>query len=136
MKLSDRGSIIFVHGLGSNPDSTWRATKHATRQATTADIPEEAATDNEQFVNWVSDFLPSDLLPAVSRDVRLFFYNYDSYWKRDAVHTRLTNLGNELLEHIGGIRMSETVGVKIDPALDSTPGALLTHSNSRSKAGA
>ncbi|KAK4661301.1 uncharacterized protein QC763_0115120 [Podospora pseudopauciseta] len=104
---ADGIDIIFVHGLGSNPDSTWRATKHATRQATTADIPEEAATDNEQFVNWVSDFLPSDLLPAVSRDVRLFFYNYDSYWKRDAVHTRLTNLGNELLEHIGGIRMSE-----------------------------
>ncbi|KAK4649973.1 hypothetical protein QC762_0105260 [Podospora pseudocomata] len=95
-------------GIEVHPDSTWRATKHATRQATTTDIPEEAATDNEQFVNWVSDFLPSDLLPAVSRDVRLFFYNYDSYWKRDAVHTRLTNLGNELLEHIGGIRMSET----------------------------
>ncbi|KAK4667919.1 LOW QUALITY PROTEIN: uncharacterized protein QC764_0111100 [Podospora pseudoanserina] len=101
---ADGIDIIFVHGLGSNPDSTWRATKHATRQATTADIPEEAVTDNEQFVNWVSDFLPSDLF---RRDVRLFFYNYDSYWKRDAVHTRLTNLGNELLEHIGGIRMSE-----------------------------
>ncbi|KAK3984258.1 hypothetical protein QBC44DRAFT_301710 [Cladorrhinum sp. PSN332] len=106
---ADGIDIVFVHGLGSNPDSTWRATKHAARQATTADMPKEAATDNERFVNWVSDFLPSDLLPAVDRDVRLFFYNYDSYWKRDAVHTRLTNLGNELLEHInGGIRMSET----------------------------
>ncbi|KXX72981.1 Protein SERAC1, partial [Madurella mycetomatis] len=114
---TDGLDIIFIHGLGSNPDTTWRATKNAmknatkntTKHVTAADIPEEAATDSERFVNWVSDFLPADILAATSRDVRIFFYNYDSYWKRDAVQTRLTNLGNELLEHInGGIRMSET----------------------------
>ncbi|KAK3361036.1 hypothetical protein B0T24DRAFT_671680 [Lasiosphaeria ovina] len=102
---ADGLDIVFVHGLGSNPDTTWRAAKHATA----ANTPEAAATDGERFVNWVSDFLPGDILPASSTDVRIFFYNYDSYWKRDAVHTRLTNLGNELLEHInGGIRVSET----------------------------
>ncbi|KAK3368554.1 hypothetical protein B0H63DRAFT_77770 [Podospora didyma] len=101
---ADGFDIIFVHGLGSNPDTTWRATK----PAAVADTPEEAGTDSERFVNWVSDFLPGDILPA-SKDVRIFFYNYDSYWKRDAVNTRLTNLGNELLEHINGeIRISET----------------------------
>ncbi|KAK3328706.1 hypothetical protein B0H66DRAFT_596327 [Apodospora peruviana] len=100
----DGFDIIFVHGLGSNPDTTWRATK----LAATVGTPEEAATDNARFVNWVSDFLPADILEATNTDVRIFFYNYDSYWKRDAVHTRLANLGNELLEHInGGIRMSE-----------------------------
>ncbi|KAK3324839.1 P-loop containing nucleoside triphosphate hydrolase protein [Apodospora peruviana] len=100
----DGFDIIFVHGLGSNPDTTWRATK----LVATVDTREEAATDNAQFVNWVSDFLPIDILEATNTDVRIFFYNYDSYWKRDAVYTRLANLGNELLEHINeGIRMSE-----------------------------
>ncbi|KAK3326908.1 hypothetical protein B0H66DRAFT_530896 [Apodospora peruviana] len=102
--ISNRSSIIFVHGLGSNPDTTWRVTK----LAATVNTPEEAATDNAQFVNWVSDFLPIDILESTNTDVRIFFYNYDSYWKRDAVYTRLANLGNELLEHINeGIRMSE-----------------------------
>ncbi|KAK4193989.1 hypothetical protein QBC40DRAFT_344403 [Triangularia verruculosa] len=90
--------VIFVHGLGSNPDTTWQAV----RRAEAADTSEEAAPANERSVNWVSDFLPEDLPPAVRRDVRMFFYNYDSYWKRDAVHTRLTHHGNELLEHING----------------------------------
>jgi hypothetical protein len=69
--------------------------------------------DSEPFVNWVSDFLPDDFPPVIRGDVRLFFYNYDSYWKRDAVHTRLTSLGNELLEHINGeIRASNAVSIK------------------------
>ncbi|KAK3317106.1 hypothetical protein B0H66DRAFT_576700 [Apodospora peruviana] len=79
----DGFDIIFVHGLGSNPDTTWRATK----LAATVDTPEEAATDNAQFVNWVSDFLPIDILEATNTD-------------RDALYTRLANLGNEFLEHI------------------------------------
>lgn len=82
------------------------------RRAEAADKFEEAAPDNEQFVNWVRDFLPEDLPPAIYRDVRMFFYNYDSYWKRDAVHTRLAHHGNELLEHINGeIRVSEAVSI-------------------------
>lgn len=125
---SDRDSIIFVHGLGSNPDTTWRATK----PATATDKPEEAATDSERFVNWVSDFLPGDILPAAgSSDVRIFFYNYDSYWKRDALYTRLTHLGNELLEHINGeIHTSETVST--ERKFDF--GVLLTRSGPRSGA--
>ncbi|KAK3359536.1 hypothetical protein B0T25DRAFT_447962 [Lasiosphaeria hispida] len=101
--------IVFVHGLGSNPDTTWRAT----RSIAAGNTPEEATPDSERFVNWVSDFLPGDILQAGSTDARIFFYNYDSYWKRDAVHTRLTSLGNELLEHInGGVRVSETVSIE------------------------
>ncbi|KAK3937341.1 putative kinesin light chain [Diplogelasinospora grovesii] len=85
--------IIFVHGLGSNPDTTWRAT----RRAPTPDAREDVRPDGERYVTWVSDFLPEDL---PRDDVRLFFYNYDSYWKRDALHTRLFNLGDALLEQI------------------------------------
>ncbi|KAK3937548.1 hypothetical protein QBC46DRAFT_460804 [Diplogelasinospora grovesii] len=96
--------IVFVHGLGSNPDTTWRAT----RPAPTPDAPEDARPDSERYVTWVSDFLPDDLPPAIRDDVRLFFYNYDSYWKRDALHTRLFNLGHALLEQIHDkIRVAE-----------------------------
>ncbi|KAF2271228.1 uncharacterized protein EI97DRAFT_408568, partial [Westerdykella ornata] len=70
--------IIFVHGLGSNPDTTWGL----------------------KGTCWVSDFLPQDIPAAFHTDVRIFFYNYDSYWKRDAVQARLWSLGKSLLDHI------------------------------------
>ena len=60
-------------------------------------------------MNWISEFLPNDLPPNSPNDTRVYFYNFDSYWKRDAVRTRLQNLGNGLLEHIKGIRQSEQV---------------------------
>ncbi|RFN43622.1 protein serac1 [Fusarium flagelliforme] len=68
---------------------------------------EKAAADSEEFVDWVSEFLPNDLPAVIQQNIRIFYYNYDSYWKRDAVHTRLANLGDELLEHIRGIRSSD-----------------------------
>ncbi|KAF7502924.1 hypothetical protein GJ744_004800 [Endocarpon pusillum] len=87
-KLSSRASahgidIIFVHGLGLNPDTTWG--------------PRDGQC-------WVSDFLPQDISEDIStsfhKDIRFFFYNYDSYWKRDAVQARLWSLGKSLLDHI------------------------------------
>ena len=60
-------------------------------------------------MNWVTDFLSDDLPPEIRRDARLFFYNYDSYWERAAVYTRLQTLGNDLLEHILNSRVSEAV---------------------------
>ncbi|KAJ4298025.1 hypothetical protein N0V90_005924 [Kalmusia sp. IMI 367209] len=82
--------IIFVHGLGSNPDTTWG--------------PKDS--------NWISQFLPTDIPVALHKDVRIFFYNYDSYWKRDAVQTRLRNLGESLLGDMNsGIRRTEDVGI-------------------------
>lgn len=99
------------------------------------DIFEEVVMDNEQFVNWVSDFFFSDFFLVVSRDVCLFFYNYDLYWKRDVVYICLINFGNELFEYIGGIWMFEMVGVKIDLVLDLIFGVLLMYFNFRSKVG-
>lgn len=73
--FADINSIIFVHGLGSNPDTTWRA-----RRSTNTSHPiEETRPNSEKYVNWVSDFLPSDIPPEVRKDARIFFYNYDSY---------------------------------------------------------
>jgi hypothetical protein len=121
--IANRRSIVFVHGLGSNPDTTWQAA----RRAEAANASQEAARDNDRSVNWVRDFLPEDLPPAIYRDVRMFFYNYDSYWKREAVHTRLAHDGNELLEHINGkIRVSEAVSIddRLGPSIPLTTPAL------------
>lgn len=113
-------SIVFVHGLGSNPDTTWQARR-------LADTPD---ANSDRYVNWVSEFLPDDLPPITRKDTRLYFYNYDSYWKRDAVQTRLWDLGEKLLEHIKtGIRRSEEVRIEYDAfnstyvANDLAPGA-------------
>jgi hypothetical protein len=81
---------VFVHGLGSNPDTTWGAKDH----------------------NWVSDFFPQDIPPAVHIDIRIYFYNYDSYWKKDAVQAGLSGLAKSLLDRIQSeIRGTEEVGV-------------------------
>jgi len=84
-------SIIFVHGLGSNPDTTWG--------------PKDS--------NWISDFLPQDIPAAFHKEIRVYFYNYESYWKRDAVQTRLWRLGKSLLDGLcSQIRGTEEVSVR------------------------
>jgi hypothetical protein len=85
-----------VHGLGSNPDTTWLARRVDSLQ----DEAVRPRSTDDQYVNWVSEFLPSDLPPTVRKDTRIFFYNYDSYWKRDALHTGLSELGGKLLEQV------------------------------------
>ena len=65
---------------------------------------------SEQYINWVIDFLPYDLPPDIVPGLRLFFYNYDSYWLRDAIETRLWNLGETMLSKISSrIRRTEAV---------------------------
>ena len=89
-------SIIFVHGLGSNPDTTWRA-KYSTN---ISEAPAKSQPRNKRYACWITDFLPYDIPSSFPGDIRLFFYNYDSYWANDAVDTRLMKLGNEFLGHI------------------------------------
>jgi hypothetical protein len=99
-----------VHGLGSNPDTTWRARKATTQH----DRVVQSTTDSEDYVCWVSDFLREDIPSVVRQDIRVFFYNYDSYWQRDAVQTRLWDLSNSLLDRIGArIRRSEEVSISM-----------------------
>ncbi|KAI9789841.1 MAG: hypothetical protein M1816_005758 [Peltula sp. TS41687] len=96
---ADGLDIIFVHGLGSNPDTTWLARKTKTKLE---------ATHDEEYVCWVSDILPEDIPAAVRQDIRVFFYNHDSFWQRDAVQTRLSNLGRGFLHRIRAkIRQTE-----------------------------
>jgi len=60
----------------------------------------ETTSDEEEYVCWVKDFLPQDIPLALRQNIRVFFYNHDSYWKRDAIQTRLRNLGDKLLNRL------------------------------------
>ncbi|KAI9771112.1 MAG: hypothetical protein M1840_002463 [Geoglossum simile] len=87
--------IIFVHGLGSNPDTTWGPRRHRNRDTTAAQM----TSDSRGKACWTFE---------------IFFYNYDSYWRRDAVRTRLWNTGKSLLDRVATeIRRTEEVNMSI-----------------------
>jgi hypothetical protein len=66
--------------------------------------------ESDRYVTWVTDFLPDDILSQTGQKPRIFFYNYDCYWKRDALPDRLYTMGNKLLENISSeIRRSDEV---------------------------
>ena len=94
--------IIFVHGLGSQPDSTWRADKR----------PDALGAQNgmqrqqKEYVHWVEDYLAPDLASTGRKGIRLFYYNYDSAYYRDASEKRLQDLGDQLLSRISSRRQS------------------------------
>nr|OQO25789.1 hypothetical protein B0A51_06961 [Rachicladosporium sp. CCFEE 5018] len=82
--------IIFVHGLGSNPDTTWTA-----------------RTLTSHRVNWVTELLPNDLKPApndlkpdLRPHTRLYFFNYDTDWRRAALKIELKDVAADLLSEL------------------------------------
>ncbi|OAP62754.1 hypothetical protein AYL99_01981 [Fonsecaea erecta] len=93
---SEGVDLIFVHGLGSNPDTTWRAA-----------IPtKESQSDSRvawDYVWWVRDLLPEDIPPAVRENVRVFHYNHDSSYLRDAPQILLTGLGETLVHDLDAL---------------------------------
>jgi hypothetical protein len=101
-----------VHGLGSNPDTTWRTEKVSTQPQSEKSTAEYTTSDKE-YVCWVTDFLPQDISPEERKDICVFFYNHDSFWQKNAVQTRLQNLGLDLLNRIKThIRRTEEVSEK------------------------
>ena len=89
---------MFVHGLGSNPDTTWTA---------------RAPGSSKDKVCWVTDFLPEDIPPQMRDDVRLYFCNHNTFWKRDAVQVELVDLGEDLLQNLRTIRRHQDVSAHI-----------------------
>ena len=78
---SNHSSIVFVHGLASNPDTTW------------------CGTGPSGKVNWIKDFLAPDLADAAPEQaIELWQYNYNSFWWRQASHYSLTEYGTDLCE--------------------------------------
>ncbi|KJZ68077.1 hypothetical protein HIM_12533 [Hirsutella minnesotensis 3608] len=73
--------IIFVHGLGADPTKTWR----------------------HGDVCWISQLFPQDLKEkGIQSSVRLFTFNYDSFWVRDANSTRLADTARSLGQQLTG----------------------------------
>ncbi|KEQ57652.1 uncharacterized protein M437DRAFT_61128 [Aureobasidium melanogenum CBS 110374] len=103
--------IVLVHGLGSNPDTTWLA--EAPEDSITSDASDlsdiASASRAKRYVNWVTEFLVHDVYCADQFTPRVFFFNYDSYWKRDALETRLCSMADKLLASLELARGSETV---------------------------
>ena len=88
-------SVVFVHGLGSFPDTTWR----------------KAGPNGSHHggVSWIRDFLPEDL-PAA----RLLFFNYDSTTYNDAPVKDLADIAEELLLAFqsSGVRTTNRVCIR------------------------
>lgn len=102
VEQGDGLDIIFVHGLGSQPDSTWRAKRRV------KDLSSQNASQRQQkeYVYWVSEYLIPDLAFKGRRGLRLFYYNYDSAFYRDASEKRLQDLGDQLLSRISSRRQN------------------------------
>ncbi|TKX20812.1 tetratricopeptide repeat-containing protein 12 [Elsinoe australis] len=71
--------FVFVHGLGSNPDTTW------------------TAKSTNGTIRWIEDYLWEDLSLSVKQSIRIFYYNHDTYWKRDSASARLSSVAEDLL---------------------------------------
>lgn len=107
-------SIILVHGLGSNPDKTWRAFgPHHKRQRS-------SKQDSTDSVCWPTDLLPDRLEKANRRRDRVWFYNYDSKWYKDAVHAQLADLAKCMLHCIHD-KLHPISGVNIPSITEAKP---------------
>jgi hypothetical protein len=87
-------TIIWVHGLGSNPDTTWLGNTLRGVQDSRPTLPPELR------VNWIEDLLFPDLVALSKTAIEMFHYNYESYWLRDSVQQRLPRMAEDMLMHI------------------------------------
>ena len=113
--VGDGLDLILVHGLGSHPDRTWLARetkKKATASSTIHNLyfrsQQVSQIGEEQYVDWVRKYLISDLADQCGADIRIYLYNYDSAYSRDAPAKRLRDLGNQLLAKITSRKLSAT----------------------------
>jgi hypothetical protein len=111
--LTDKGylSIVLVHGLGANYDTTWLAEEpeNSITSDTSGHTNDTFTSGAKVYVNWITKFLVADLDHTNSSTTRMYFLNYDSYWKRDALDTRLRSMADKLLSSLEHVRNSETV---------------------------
>ncbi|KIW70685.1 hypothetical protein PV04_02930 [Phialophora macrospora] len=109
---SEGVDLVFVHGLGSNPDTTWRAAIPTNAsQPNQNDAPNSAVS--YEYVWWVRDLLPEDIPPSIRENIRAFHYNYDSSYLREAPQTLLRGLGNALVHDLDGMLEETENGRKL-----------------------
>jgi len=85
-----RVSVIAVHGLGANPDYTWKH-KITTKEG------------GKKYVQWLSD---PELLPSQIPNARIMTFNYPSRWHRNAPHQRRPSCAIQLLQAVHSDRVS------------------------------
>ncbi|KAJ9621297.1 hypothetical protein H2203_007349 [Taxawa tesnikishii (nom. ined.)] len=83
-----RADVVAVHGLGSDPRSTWS--------------PGSDESLREPQTVWLRDFLPKDL-----EGVRIIAFNRDSRWKSMATRRQLDGHAEQLLRELHYQRQSE-----------------------------
>ncbi|KAH6705334.1 hypothetical protein BKA61DRAFT_147868 [Leptodontidium sp. MPI-SDFR-AT-0119] len=96
--------IVFVHGLGSNPDTTWQGTTAPTPRNDSHDRRSNAVKSSP--VDWIIHLLPQDLQPQNLKSSQLFYFNYDSYWFRDALESQIDDLADKLIVDLSNLRRS------------------------------
>jgi len=77
-------SIVFVHGLASNPETTWEG--RSSRKS------------------WVHHFLPKENLNS-----RIMLFNHNTVWEANALGKSLSDHGNDLLDDLDRVRNTEEV---------------------------
>jgi hypothetical protein len=93
-------SIIFIHGLGANPDSTWGGKRPQLNHRDDGNVNNHKETNEMKPVNWVRDFFWKDLPQEWQDNTRLFFFNHDTWWEKDALYDGLDEVATKFLEGI------------------------------------
>ena len=86
-------SVVFVHGLGAFPDTTWQ--KRRQQGA--------GGTLSGQQISWIRDLLTEDL-----REAQFMFFNYDSTTYNDAPRKDLQDIAMELLQAFDVSRLRQS----------------------------
>ena len=89
-------SIIAVHGLASNPKTTWVSRKHA---------QDGNSPDPSARLMWLRDFLPRDIPNA-----RVMAFNHNTGWETNALSKSLSHYGDDLLRALQRVRQTDEVG--------------------------
>ena len=96
------GSIIAVHGLGSNSDTAWQSRTSLPLEGSSGHAP--SATKPM----WLRDFLPQDLKES-GFNVRVMVFKHNTGWKSNALSKSLEDYGQDLLRELSEKRQSEEV---------------------------
>lgn len=96
------GSIVAVHGLGSDPDTTWKSRRNLSLEKFRGPTPSE----NQRL--WLNEFLPEDLR-KVGFSVRIMTFNHNTRWTANAVNKSLFDFAEDLLRELSANRQSAEV---------------------------
>jgi len=95
-------SIVAVHGLGSNPHTTWLPRKSSRSEDGSSQIDPTAKP------MWLRDILPQDLQGHGFR-VRVLAFNHNTRWKVNAPSKSLQDYAEDLLRKLDYKRQLEEV---------------------------